>query len=101
MEYRGGQRSYSKRGRIHKEAIMKLIAFALAAFTLMLGSLGIAQAQRLTNYPFCAVYDSRTVSCAFNTMAQCYATVSGRGGFCEPNADYRPPVTAVRRKKSS
>ena len=52
-----------------------------------------AQAQRYTNYPVCAVYGgfgSSTVSCAFNNFAQCQMSVSGRGGYCEANADYRP-----------
>jgi len=71
---------------------MKLLALALAAFTLALGSFETAQAQRYTNYPVCAVYnDSRTASCAFDTMAQCYASVSGRGGWCEANVDYQSP----------
>ena len=77
-----------------------MIALPLTAVALMLGSLGAADAQRYTNYPVCAYYGPRTVSCAFNTMAQCYATVSGRGGWCEQNSDYRPPVQAKRSKKS-
>ena len=75
---------------------MKLLAFILAASTL--AGIGSANAQRL-NYPYCAVYDRGTVSCAFDTMAQCHATVSGRStGYCEVNFDYRPPAKAKARR---
>ena len=78
-----------------------LIKTMLIATVLILTASGIgtAEAQRL-NYPVCAVYSFRTMSCAFNTMAQCYATVSGRGGYCEPNAWYQPPAKAKRKKRS-
>ncbi|MGZ3409579.1 MAG: DUF3551 domain-containing protein [Xanthobacteraceae bacterium] len=78
----------------------RMIAIAAAGLTLLLASPETAEAQRYTNYPVCAVYGFRTVSCAFNTMAQCYATVSGRGGFCELNDAYQPPVRAKRARKS-
>jgi hypothetical protein len=80
---------------------MKTTTFAITAAVLMLGSASSAQAQRYTNYPVCAVYSQRTVSCAFDTMAQCYMTVSGRGGFCELNWAYQPPAQTKRRKKTS
>ena len=68
--------------------ILAVIAGATA--TLCCG--GLAQAQRYTNYRFCAIYDQyTTTSCAFDTWQQCMATVSGRGGFCEPNPYYAPP----------
>jgi hypothetical protein len=76
-----------------------LVPLFVAMTMLVIGAPG-AEAQRL-NYPYCAVFDFRTTSCAFNTMAQCMATVSGRGGFCEANAWYRPPAKAKRKKKSS
>jgi hypothetical protein len=40
-------------------------------------------------YPWCAVYggDAGGASnCGFLTIEQCRATVSGIGGFCEPNS---------------
>jgi hypothetical protein len=67
-----------------------LIAAALLA---TLPALDGALAQRYANYPVCAVYGMRTVSCAFNTMAQCYASISGRGGYCVLNDAY------VQRRK--
>ena len=79
---------------------MKSIAFAVMALALIPGSLGAAHAQRYTNYPVCAFYGPITVSCAFDTMAQCFASVSGRGGWCEMNGDYRPPARAKRGKNA-
>jgi len=50
------------------------------------------------NYPWCALYSGRALggatNCGFTTFQQCLATVSGIGGFCEPNTQYRPPRTA-------
>jgi hypothetical protein len=69
------------------------IAGAAAAFAISFAAISPAQAQRYTNYPVCAVYGgfaNRVVSCAFNNFAQCQMSVSGRGGFCEPNPDYVP-----------
>jgi hypothetical protein len=44
-------------------------------------------------YRWCAVYGGRgggATNCGFITLAQCRATVSGIGGFCEPNQFYNP-----------
>jgi hypothetical protein len=48
----------------------------------------IATAQ---NYPWCAQYGWRDGgrNCGFVSWRQCMATVSGIGGYCEPNAMYR------------
>ena len=79
---------------------MKIVAMIFSAAVILTTGVPLAQAQRL-NYPYCAIFDSRTLSCAFNTMAQCYATISGRGGWCEVNAWYQPPAKARARRKSS
>lgn len=50
-----------------------------------------AQAQ---NYPWCAVYGGRNgggQNCGFTTYAQCMATLSGMGGFCNRNTQFVPP----------
>jgi hypothetical protein len=42
-------------------------------------------------YPWCAQYSGRGGggrNCGFSTIEQCRATVSGIGGFCEPNLFY-------------
>jgi hypothetical protein len=45
-------------------------------------------------YPWCAVYSGGAEfggsNCGFLTLEQCRATVSGIGGFCEPNQFYNP-----------
>lgn len=56
-----------------------LVAFAIGSY---------AKAQ---NYPWCAHYSYRDgVTCGFTTFDQCMATISGIGGFCEANTQYRP-----------
>ena len=56
-------------------------------------------------YPWCAVYGGRGgggTNCGFLTIEQCRATVSGIGGFCEPNQFYNPRQASARtRKKQS
>jgi hypothetical protein len=48
-------------------------------------------------YPWCAQYSGggdgagAARNCGFWTYEQCSATVSGIGGYCEPNAMYRGP----------
>jgi hypothetical protein len=83
------------------EAPLKKLALLVAASALCAAG-GAAEAQRYTNYPVCAVYGgfaSRVVSCAFNNFAQCQKSVSGRGGYCEPNPDYAPPRKRPRRSR--
>jgi hypothetical protein len=47
-------------------------------------------------YPWCAQYsggdDGGGRNCGFSTLEQCRATVSGVGGFCEPNLFYPTPA---------
>ena len=74
------------------------IGAAATLAALVLGDAGTVQAQNYTNYRFCAVYDFYTRSCGFDTFAQCLATVSGRGGFCEQNYNYQPPAQPRRKK---
>jgi len=84
---------------------MKLLlsVVAILAATSMLGA--SAQAQ---NYPWCAYYSGPGggTNCGFTTFQQCLDTVSGIGGFCEPNTQYQPPPgphpsTGMIRRSSS
>ena len=54
-------------------------------------------------YPWCANYyaDAGGSNCGFLTIEQCRATVSGIGGFCEPNQFYNPgrPITRARKRQ--
>jgi hypothetical protein len=56
------------------------------------------------NYPWCAYYSGRglggATNCGFTTFQQCLATVSGIGGFCGQNTQYRPPPGPHRRYRA-
>ena len=84
------------------------IAFAVlfTAFVAATGA-GIVPAQA-DPYPWCAVYGARGASnCGFLTWEQCWAAISGNGGFCNRNNFYdgRPVTTPedgpARRVKRS
>jgi hypothetical protein len=83
-----------------KDATPKIAAAAALSIAVLAGS-SPALAQRYTNYPVCAVYSFRTQSCAFQNFAQCYMSVSGRGGWCEANPFYEPPRTRRGTKRRS
>jgi hypothetical protein len=60
-----------------------------AAFALIV----LADTASAQNYPWCAQYGwhgGGGRNCGFSTWQQCMATVSGVGGYCEPNAMYQP-----------
>ena len=69
----------------------------LAVPIMILATAGEASAQ---NYPWCAQYSvpAGARNCGFSTYAQCAATVSGAGGYCEKNAMYRPYSGQPRRR---
>ena len=54
-------------------------------------------------YPSCAQYGGMSGgggrNCGFASYAQCMATVSGVGGFCERNSFYTGPQRPARRFK--
>jgi hypothetical protein len=82
------------------------IAFALL-FSLIAGA--ATNSAQADPYRWCAVYSGGGESgggtnCYFITLEQCRATISGMGGFCEPNQFYdgRPvtvPGESVERGK--
>jgi len=57
---------------------------------------------RAIEYPWCAQYGGPGGeggrNCGFTTFAQCMATVSGIGGFCERNLFYKGPERVRRHK---
>ena len=64
-------------------------AFALAAAAVLAGHSLPAKAE--IYYPWCARYGGDmggASNCGFSTFEQCRATISGIGGFCEPNPFY-------------
>jgi uncharacterized protein DUF3551 len=53
-------------------------------------------------YKWCAVYSGDDAgggtNCGFATIEQCRATVTGIGGFCEPNQFYTGPAERPTRR---
>jgi len=71
----------------------RLAAIALAALTLSAAAPARAYEKPYDPYPWCAAYGydmGGASNCGFLTWEQCMATVSGVGGFCEPNQFYNP-----------
>ena len=56
-------------------------------------------------YPWCAQYGSffheGGRNCGFTSYAQCMATVSGIGGFCERNSFYKGPTKSKHRRRAA
>ena len=64
----------------------------------------IGSSAKAQNYPWCANYggffgDGGT-NCGFTTYEQCLATISGVGGWCQPNTMYVPPSGRQRRYRA-
>ena len=82
---------------------MRLMRLATIVVALVGPALFAPSAARANiEYPWCAVYGGRAggaSNCGFSTWDQCMATVSGIGGFCEPNQFYHPQQTSVRKRK--
>jgi hypothetical protein len=75
--------------------------------TLALALLADARQQAGAQGAWCAFYDPWTYNCGFYTFEQCRATVSGAGGYCQPNAWAAPapayeerPVRPYRRPRN-
>jgi hypothetical protein len=65
----------------------------LAFLVALVGAAPSSFAQTAYDYPWCAVYGSRTgggaQSCYYKTYSQCMATMSGIGGTCVRSPYYR------------
>jgi Protein of unknown function (DUF3551) len=61
------------------------------AVGLVTSSLQIAGPAAADPYRWCAVERTGGTNCGFTTIEQCRATVSGIGGFCQPNQFYTGP----------
>jgi len=74
---------------MHKTLLGVTVVVAAAS---MLVTVGVASADP---YKWCAVYgggeNGGGSNCGFITIEQCRATISGMGGFCEPNQFYTGP----------
>ena len=77
----------------------KSFALALTGFCFFVA---IQPSAAEVTYPWCAQYGTNNGgrNCGFSTYAQCLATISGNGGYCETNPLYTPDATqAVRRSR--
>ena len=76
-----------------------LVALAVAVPLTLVAQAETANAQ---NYPWCAQYTVRggARNCGFVSWAQCMATVSGIGGYCEQNYMYRPEAAPTVRRRA-
>lgn len=86
---------------------MRLTCYAALLLTALALPLTPAAAQQHIEYPWCANYSGDDAgggsNCGFSTIEQCRATVSGIGGFCDPNPFYNQAAQrpAPRKKKKS
>jgi hypothetical protein len=73
---------------------MKVLILTLGV---LVGAAWIGTPAQAQNYPWCAALSMGDMSynCGFDTEAQCKATVSGIGGFCEKNTQYIPQASAA------
>jgi len=81
---------------MHKLGLALFALAALAASQLIAPPAGAE-----TYYPWCANYGGDmggASNCGFSTLEQCRATVSGIGGFCDPNPFY---VDTAKSDRSS
>ena len=68
---------------------MKAVLFLMPMLAIMFGFAAPPHAE--IYYPWCANYCCGGGSnCGFSTIEQCRATISGIGGFCDPNPFYTP-----------
>ena len=80
---------------------MKAVLFLMPILAIMLG-FGVSTHAEIY-YPWCANYSGGESggggsNCGFSTYEQCMATVSGIGGFCDPNPFYTPPSQKPTRR---
>jgi hypothetical protein len=79
---------------------MRVFLSCFFCFGILLAGIGLETPAAAANYPWCAYYGGTVggggTNCGFTTFQQCLATVSGIGGFCDRNTQYRPPVAAAR-----
>jgi hypothetical protein len=77
---------------------MRLLLFVLGV---CVGIAGVGKSAEAQNYPWCAHLGTgfESTNCGFTTFQQCMDTVSGIGGFCQPNTEYQLPSGPRSLKK--
>jgi hypothetical protein len=80
---------------------MRKILGPLALLVAVVGAAPSSFAQSAYDYPWCALYGSRTAggaqSCYYRSYGECMATISGIGGSCVRSPYYRGPQRSERR----
>src|ERR1700686_1395739 len=71
-----------------------LLGAVVVAAASMFFAVGVASADP---YKWCAVESGGGTNCGFVTIEQCRATISGRGGFCEPKQVVPPNLSPAAR----
>ena len=71
--------------------------FALGLLGVLIATAAIGKPAHAQNR-WCAFYSAPfyATNCGFSTYEQCLATVSGVGGYCQPNTMYVPPPVRHR-----
>ena len=69
------------------------ILVGMLAATTMLDARSTASAA-----PWCAWFTRSFYDCSYYTFEQCLATISGIGGWCQPNTTYVPPAGQRRQR---
>ena len=81
---------------------MRSILMALPALAVL--AVFTPTAGHADQYKWCAQYGGMDGdggrNCGFVTYQQCLATISGIGGFCEPNQFYTGPENRAPRSKA-
>lgn len=83
---------------MNKNSYSLVIAVASVTSLLLIASPAAADPNK-----WCAAYRNGGTNCGFTTIEQCRASVSGVGGFCQPNAFYTGPekTSAQRSQKQA
>ena len=87
--------------RVDAKGIIMKTAFSF--FGPLIVTAAIATPAEAQNRPWCAYYSGRfggASNCGFSTYEQCLATMSGVGGWCQPNTMYVPPAGRQRRYRA-
>jgi Protein of unknown function (DUF3551) len=88
-----------RRWPIESLAKVKTMRFALSLLGAVMVATAIGTPARADG-PWCAFYNGHfggASNCGFHSYEQCLATVSGVGGWCQPNTMYAPPAARPRR----
>jgi hypothetical protein len=83
-----------------KGIVMKV---ALSLFGVLFIAAAIGTPAQAQDRPWCAYYSGHfggASNCGFSTYEQCLATISGVGGWCQPNTMYVPPPARHRHYRA-